>query len=416
MTGLKGIGFVAALAMIATIAACADDSATDVGAGSSTTAQVVEIPSCDKPDPACATEVDGLHLSVTGRPSEPLRVKPPPGDQLETIDRDAGIAARLRDGSVLWLFGDTAARNEDGSLVYFVISSAAWATPSAPTVTLDHNDPVTHKPTVFAHPTADMATCPLDTQQPGMWPASAIVEPVGDRDRVLIWFHAICLGNGDGSLVDMGMALGEWWYDPATPPTAAEPLRATILNQQLFPVRGFGTGSLAGNGGDNSVFTYSCVLPKDPADGQGYGPCSAATTTFARAADANSYQTIGEMEMPASKFSAPYPAGPFSVAYDPAVGGYVMVYSPWPGITSYVAVRVAANPSGPWSKPVTITLDGCADAIGDRQLNCYAANAQPSFSTPGRLGIGYYDSAISTFPTRGAYTVVTVPIEVFRDP
>jgi hypothetical protein len=56
-----------------------------------------------------------------------------------------------------------------------------------------------------------------------------------------------------------------------------------------------------------------------------------------------------------------------------------------------------------------VGLDGCADRIGSRQFNCYAGGPQPRFSTPGHLGLGYYDSSVSTFPTRGAYTVTSVP-------
>ena len=199
------------------------------------------------------------------------------------------------------------------------------------------------------------------------------------------------------------------WYDPASPPGDA-PLRATILNQRLFPHRSLGSAAVVSP--DGSLHVFHCASPADPSDRDRYGPCSVGTATVDHAADPAAYRLGGDVAMPRGPLTGTYPAGPFSVAFDPIVGAYVMVYSPWPGPTRYADVRVASRPEGPWSTPVTVTLDGCADRIGTRQFNCYAANAQPSFSTPGHLGIGYYDSSISKFPTRGAYTVVSVPIRV----
>ena len=89
-----------------------------------------------------------------------------------------------------------------------------------------------------------------------------------------------------------------------------------------------------------------------------------------------------------------------------------MIYSPWPGPTQAAMVRVAESFDGPWSLPTTIGLPGCADSIGERQLNCYASNTQPAFSRPGTLAIGYYDTSVQTLPTRGAFSITTIDIDV----
>ena len=356
---------------------------------------------------------------------------PPEGHTLATIDRDAGVAARLRDGSVLWLFGDTAARDDKGSIEYFVIGTASWAPAGAPTSTLDASDPATGEPMTFATPTPDFPACPRPDQRPGMWPASAVVEPVGDRDRVVVWFENICLGS-DRSLVDRGMAVGEWWFDPADPPVDRR-IRATILDQRLFDERSYGSAAVLDARARPDGTTNTTVGPTTPVDvyrcrnttGGGppssYGPCHVARTRLDAVADPASYRELDgtafaadigagrQLELPGGGES-PTPPGGFGVQYDESVGGYIMAYSPWPGPSEVVHLRVADRPEGPWSRPVEVRLPGCDDRLGQRRFLCYAAAPQPIFSQRGRLGLGYYDSQTSSFPTRGSYLVTTVPV------
>lgn len=58
---------------------------------------------------ATRTNREEFALKVTGNPQEVTQVKPIPSSPLATIDRDAGVSVQLSDGSILWLFGDTAA-------------------------------------------------------------------------------------------------------------------------------------------------------------------------------------------------------------------------------------------------------------------------------------------------------------------
>jgi len=111
---------------------------------------------------------------------------------------------------------------------------------------------------------------------------------------------------------------------------------------------------------------------------------------------------------------APVPPGGFNVQFDRQINAYVMAYSPWPGSSDVMAIRLAPTPEGPWTTPLLLRLPGCDDRVGTREFHCYAAALQPAFSRRGRLGIGWYDSQTSSFPVRGSYMIATVPVEASR--
>jgi hypothetical protein len=177
-------------------------------------------------------------------------------------------------------------------------------------------------------------------------------------------------------------------------------------------------------GGDDDAYVYSCDAPEAGGPPEDYGPCHVAKVGLDEVADPSRYRVWSvdgswkplitaeprAMEMPAENPARRYPAGSLSVSRDPAAGGYVMVYSPWPARTTELEVRVAADPQGPWGEPSPVALDGCRDTFAGVEYYCYAATAQPAFSEPGRLGLGYYDRAISSGPVRGTYYVATVPV------
>jgi len=374
----------------------------------------------------CTVTGDARTMRVLGAVSDPVAVRPPPTSPLATIDRDAGVTARLRDGSLLWLFGDSAARDDDGAITYFVIGTASWAAADAPSTTRDGIDPASSPsaPVPFVEPTVDSPSCPQENQRPGSWPSSAVVQHVGARDRVLVWLENVCVGS-DRSLTDRGMSVAEWWYDPANPPID-QPIRGTVLAPQLFSEHSYGSAALlpAGPGAEpgDEVVVYRCRNSTNGGPPSRYGPCRVATTTLSTAADPRSYRewdgtsfsaSVGngvDLDLPGGG-AAPAPPGGFAVQYDDVVGAYVMAYSPWPGPSDVMALRLSSDPAGPWSPPLLLRLPGCDDRIGERLLRCYAAAVQPAFSSPGRLGIGWYDSRTSSFPVRGTYVVATVPID-----
>jgi hypothetical protein len=342
---------------------------------------------------------------------------------LAGIDRDAGISVRLSDGSVMWFFGDTAIHNPDGTLKFFVIGTAAWAPADQPTVTRDHVDPA-GRPVVFASPTADFPPCPADIPVRGMWPASAVTYRVGSRDRIVVWMENICLGDAARG-VGVGTSVAEVWYDPAHPPID-EPVTATMLNQRLFPRRGFGLAATLGDGDGHDAYVYGCAAPMAGGAPSEYGPCQVAKVDLDQVADPSKYRVWSvdaswaplltaepaPLDMPSPDPVRRYPAGSVSVSLDPAADRYVMVYSPWPVRSTELELRFADRPEGPWTEPTPVPLDGCRDTAGGTDYYCYAATSQPAFSAPGQLGVGYYDRMVAPDPVRGSYFVTTVPVKV----
>ena len=102
------------------------------------------------------------------------------------------------------------------------------------------------------------------------------------------------------------------------------------------------------------------------------------------------------------------PVATLTVVDDP-VSGITMAYSPWPGFTDRIFVRSSTSPTGPWTDRSEIMLPGCLDwANGSEQL-CYAGTIQPWRSTPGQLGVGWYDQFASASPDRGALIAGSAP-------
>lgn len=349
-----------------------------------------------------------------------LAVGPSVTDPLAGLDRDAGLSVQLSDGSLLWLFGDTVRRSPTGELLSFVIGTAAWASADSPTTTLDHS--VDGDPVSFAEPTEAFLPCPRDAPVAGMWPASAVVVPGDGVDRVLVWLSNVCLGDG-GLLVPLGMAVGQWWYDPEQPPAGA-PVQVEILEQNLFPLDDpdeplFGAASLLGD--DGLVYTFSCRTAGE-LDADSGGDCYLARVVPEGVSQADAYAVWDgngftpdraeavPMVMPAGELHHPIPPGQVSVARHDASDRYVMAYSPWPGWSDSVDIRIAVDPWGPWSKPATLRPPGCADAVGERTFTCYTANRQPFMDAPDVLGIGYYDSLVAPGAhPGGSFVVAQVP-------
>ena len=355
-------------------------------------------------------------------------VAPPSGHPLTGIDRDAGVSTRLRDGSILWLFGDSAEPQNTPGWRYFVNNTAAWARSSAPTVTLDAVASG-NVPYQFVTPVAAFATpCPSGFAQV-MWPHSATNLPVGSTndDRVLAFFANVCLKGTEAKL--RGVALVEWIYDPDQAPDG-RPIVGTVLNQNLFPADAeYGTASVLAGG---YLYAYACGRPSDDRQGivwpddPAYTGCTVARVDPANAAVRNAWQYAGTsgswssfassavpMSVPGNPNGDKHlPVSSLSVVHDPQYGGprpYVMVYSPWPGYTAEVAVRTATSPVGPWSARTLLQMPGCFEWANGEDRLCYAATAQPWRSQPGLLGVGYYDQYVARNPVRGSYLAASAP-------
>lgn len=354
-------------------------------------------------------------------------VGPPAGHPLRGIERDAGISTVLRDGTTLWLFGDSVEWSAGGGFRYFVNNTAAVSTRTDPSVTRDgvlRGD----VPAPFATPAAPFTEpCPSGFDSI-MWPLSATNVPDGasNRDRVIAFFGNVCLRGMEP--LSRGVAVVEWIYDPtqfAGSSNIGPTITGRVLEQNLFPVGAeYGTASQIVGG---LLYAYECGRPADGGSGinwpddPGYSGCTAARVDPARVAEpgAWTYWNGGAehtaptswsalateaalMDVPGLAGDKQLPVSSFTLTADPH-HGQVMVYSPWPGFTDRVVVRRATSPVGPWSPVEQVSLPGCDEWAEGSGRYCYAGTAQPQRSSPGRLGLGWFDQMVAVDPLRGSY-------------
>jgi hypothetical protein len=358
------------------------------------------------------------------------------GHPLTGIDRDGGVSTTLRDGSTLWLFGDSSEPKLGGGHRYFVNNTAAWAAPGEPTITRDAVAPG-NVPYTFVTPAGGFAGgCPAGFA-PVMWPLSATTRQVGSIDRVTAFFGNVCLNGTEAK--SRGVALVEWDYTPgqfAGVGVVGPRLQGRVVQQTLFAVGAeYGTASMMEGG---LLYAYECGRPSDDRTGiiwpddPAYSGCTVARVDPAAASSPSAWRywngsmapnwaassnwvasqaAAQTMSIPSNSGTSDkqLPVSSLSVVDDP-VFGRSMVYSPWPGYTQEVFVRTASSPVGPWSDRTLIVLPGCSGewADGTRRY-CYAATAQPWRSQAGQLGIGYYDQYTVMNPSRGTYFAASAP-------
>lgn len=415
---------------VAVAAGLWEDVVTGLGAGPhSICATLVDVPSApgfpgatgDRELPCSTVVVGGTSVGSAGAPTWIADVGPPPGHPLARIDRDGGVSVQLRDGSSMWFFADSSEVDAEGHLRYFVNNTAAWSAPGS----TQTRDAVAAgpRPVQFVDPGQDFPACPAG-RTPAMWPLSAVVQPVGGRDRVVVFLGNVCLG-GFLDITEAGIAVAEYWYDPAAPPVDS-PVRGTLLRQVLFVAGADDHGTAAVIDDAGRINAYACRRPPTPTFmvPGAYGPCTVGRVDPAHVEDPASWRwwngsswtsdkaAAAPMALPDAVNGFSLPVASASVARDPVHGRYVMAYSPWPGFTDRIEVRVATQPQGPWTAPVDVWLPGCSDSVGGQGFYCYAGTTQPAWSGPGLLGLGYYDQRLDVAVPRGQYRVAQVPFDV----
>jgi len=382
----------------------------------------------DRPLP-CSTAVvvavgagaGSVSVGTGGSPASSSPVGPAAGAPLANIDRDAGVSVTLRDGSLLWLFGDSSEVNVNGQIQYFVNNTAAWAAPGSLTTT---RDPATA--VQFAGVAGATWNCPADKPNKARWPLSAVKRSVGAVDRVTVFMGNVCLG-GALQIESRGVSVVEWDYNPASPPNG-QAITGSVVSDRLFTESEPAFGTAAVDGGNGFVYAYACDRPPG---GSGlpnqYGPCRAARVPAANVTTRSSWSywngSTWVLDNPAAATAMTMPVGvdgvteapvsSMTINRDPNYSDvYVMAYSPWPGFTDRIYVRVATSPQGPWTAPVEVLLPGCNQNVGGNTYYCYAGTSQPALSEPGLLGLGYYDQLVAVGPTRGQYLTIKVPFSV----
>jgi len=364
-----------------------------------------------------ASKSESLKVVATRVDPSTSSIGPAPGTPLAQVERDAGVSARLRDGSVVWFFGDTAVRFPSGALRFFAVGSAAWSLPGEPAVTRDYVENGEAVP--FSEVQPSDFSCPTEAPTAGRWPLSAVVDSTGATDRVVLWMGNVCLGGGQA--IDRGVAVGEWIYDPAQPPIG-RPITVKLLNPRLFSDNAAGDAAFLDP--DGRVYTYGC-------GGAGFTdglsrrqrPCRVSRVGFADIGNAANYEfwdgrrwSVNEKGKPMAfqpgANGSSNPQGAFSAMWDEERRAYLMAYSPWPGFVPLGAIRVANSPQGPWSAPAEFDLPECSDGLTEPERACYGVNFQPDFSVNGRVGIGYSDRRVESAMNRGAFLVTTIGLTV----
>jgi hypothetical protein len=70
---------------------------------------------------------------------------------------------------------------------------------------------------------------------------------------------------------------------------------------------------------------------------------------------------------------------------------HLMVYSPWPGFCSVLAVRASDTPVEPWTDAVDITFPNCSRTVNGVDEHCYAATPQMQLCERETFADGHYD-------------------------
>jgi hypothetical protein len=403
------LGAIAASCMVLAGSACASDPTAAPAAGGVTAPAPAPLARTGTTAPA---DVVGPHAEPTAPPAPvvartgPSRpVAAPVSTPIANIRRDCGMTAPLSNGRTLWIYCDTALFGTDQRLQHFVNTSAAVASPDAPTVMQDAVD-VAGLPLTFLQSGADYPVCD-GAEKRSLWPQSAVTLPAGPdqaEDRVLIWYSNVCLVPGGAETFDIGLAEARYAVGAGASST---PTSVTIRAPRLFPklgkAGGYGVASVL-DGPD--AYVYWC--------GQDTDPCTVARVPWDAAADAAAYRYWdGRSWVPDAAAAKHLVMGPSqarikaSVRWVAGLDRYVMVdVDAWSTLT----VRVATRPEGPWTEPAWVRLGECTQVYPN---NCFAAEVQPQLSGPDHVAVSYFDPT-RPFGLEPTTRVVDVPITIAR--
>ena len=369
-------------------------------------------------DAASRTASAGI-VRIAG-PIEPVgRVEPVRKDQLPQLERDAGVSARLSDGSVAWFFGDTGTRYSTGQLRYFVIGSAAWASAADPLRTQDFV--AGDRPLPLVPAGASRFDCPSNQPTPGYWPLSAVVVPSRGVDRVFVWLGNICLGQGQ--VADRGVSVAVWEYQPGSG-AGGRPLVLQSISGRLFDSAVLGDAALLSRNG--LVYVYGCGGSSSDPIRRRSRPCHVARVRVGDVGQPGRYRWWSgsrwgnradstPLELSKGQKGPNSPQGPFSVTWNRSLRRFLMVYSPWPGFVPFGAVRSSVRPEGPWGRLTQFDLPDCDDGLTNPGRACYGVNAQPWADIGDSIGIGYSDRSAEVSVEQGAFLVARLRLSIDKE-
>jgi hypothetical protein len=315
------------------------------------------------------------------------------------VSRDDGVSVSLPNGTDLWIFGDTAVFQSNGSgpmamtrLIRGGTAAAGSYTPGRIPSSLEEVPSPGHPPALSPNnPPAPSMPTPTDvylpngsgnrcTTGPGQysarWAMGAVIIP--QTPEVLITYTEVCVTNG-GAISAEGWGFLEYnWRTGAIdagPDDVFRPLRSGVpLPSHLS----LGNPVITGN----QVTLYSATCTKLFV-GCGAGQVYATTLADDRATLANqaSYHVA---PIATDRSTAWHPVGLAVTAY-PDVP-YRMIETT--AITGTYDVLTATTPAGPWHLETTGTVPGCQSLA---RGFCYGLIGHPELSTSSQLVITYYD-------------------------
>jgi hypothetical protein len=313
------------------------------------------------------------------------------GGGLWTSNRDCGVSTALSNGRRLWVYCDSSMF--DAKKVHKSNSASNTAALEKPTNNMVVQDYFALGALKQFIPTQTFYPC--DGYR-ATWPSSIATLPDVDNnpntDRIIIFFQNNCVTLGSGALQYYEIGVAQYDYDA----TKLGPMKATVINPSLFPRFDaqdyqFGATVAPDGFGSTHLYLYSCA-PGGFCYTKRVWVTNNASNDWLRMGDSTQYAAwTGSgwgSGAPAPLFSgggqAEATGDGISVAYVPAIGRYVMSYTPFPVMHHLVAIRTAPRPEGPWSEPSTAELPGCLVSE-----HCYAANVQPQLADATHIGLSY---------------------------
>jgi hypothetical protein len=316
-----------------------------------------------------------------------------------SVTRDDGLSVALPNGSDLWIFGDTAVYNNDGSgkmvVSAFIPGGTAaegpYATGQVPTSLTEvpnpgrplspsaGNPPGAYMPTptdVYLPDGSGGRCTPAPGRYPARWPSGAALIP--STSDVLLTYVDVCVtGSFQFDVEGWGFMEYNWRTngldlgpDDVFPPS---PSGATLSPERQL-------GSPVINDGRVDLFSSNCTVL--------YVSCLAGQTYFTTVLD-----TAPALSNPASYHVEPAVTDG-SAIWQPA-GIAVAKYPDAPlrmiemtGIAGTYDVLTATTPAGPWHLEMLGTVPGCQDLHSGF---CYALMGHPELSNQSQLMISYYD-------------------------
>lgn len=274
---------------------------------------------------------------------------------------DIGASARLRDGRLVWIFGDTVRR--------------AGIAPG-----LVANSMLITSGTCLSQLMATAKGPVIPDVEPGVvrWPMSVVVVPEGDTDRVVVFTGRIRRGSGTDvwGFRYLGSDAVSFTVEPGEAPQLDEVLPLTPDDESAQQVN-WGSASMVSGG---HVYVYGTELPRGVAFGRSLrvGRSSLADPTDRRTWefwDGVRWQAEPSRAVPV----IPAEGGVSqTLSVDRVGGAYVAVSKKDGDLGSTVATWTSASPVGPWT--VSEALE--APFLTGEDEYAYAPLAHPEMSLP----------------------------------